>query len=106
MENEEKEIRLIKENKKWALKAYGVIAGTVITIIAVIGLIFGKVVEATLFEEIAKWAVMAVVVAAIVCVVCYVPVTMLSDARRRYYPEYGKKWFRHALKAAFGKEWK
>jgi len=104
MENEEKEIQLIKENKKWALKAYGVIAGTVIAIIAVIGLIFGKVVEATLFEEIAKWAVMAVVIAAIVCVVCYVPVTMLSDARRKFYPEYGKSWFKHALKVFFGKK--
>jgi hypothetical protein len=47
---------------------------------------------------------MGLVVALIVCVVCYVPVTMLSDARRKLYPEYGKKWFKHALKVAFGKE--
>lgn len=47
---------------------------------------------------------MAVVVAAIVCVVCYVLVTMLSDARRKFYPEYGKKWFKHVLKVEFGKE--
>ena len=104
MENEDKELELIKANKKWALKVYGVIAAVVVAVIWTIGLIVGKVVEATLFEEIAKWVVMALVVAVIVCAVCYVPVTMLSDARRRYYPEYGKKWFRHALKAAFGKE--
>lgn len=104
MENEDKELEFIKSNKKWALKAYGVIAAVVVAVIGIIGLIFGKIVEATLFEEVAKWVVMALVVAAIVCVVSYVPVTILSDARRRYYPEYGKKWFKHALKAAFGKE--
>ena len=101
---EEQEIQFIKENKKWALKVYGVIASVVIAIIGIIGFVFGKIVEATLFEEIAKWVVMALVVAVIVCAVCYVPVTMASDARRRYYPLYGKKWFKHALKAAFGKE--
>ena len=60
--------------------------------------------EGSLFAEIAKWVVMGLVVALVVCVVCYVPVTMLSDARRKLYPEYGKGWFKHALKAAFGKE--
>lgn len=104
MENEEKEIQLIKENKKWTLKVYGVIAAVVLAIIGVIGLIFGKVVEATLFEEIAKWVVMGCAVALVVCCVLYVPVTMLSDARRKFYPEYGRKWFKHALKVAFGKE--
>lgn len=104
MENEDKELEFIKANKKWALKVYGVIAAVVVAVIGVIGLIFGKIIEGSLFAEVAKWAVMALVVAVIVCAVCYVPVTMLSDARRRYYPEYGKKWFRHALKAAFGKE--
>ena len=90
MEND-KELEAILENKKWTRKAYLVLASVVIGIIAIIGLIFGKVVEATLFEEVAKWALMAVVIAVIVCVIFYVPITMLSDARRRYYPEYGKK---------------
>ena len=80
------------------------IAGIVIAIITVIGFIFGKVVEAILFEEIAKWIVMSVVVAAIVCVICYVPVTMLSDARLKLRPEYGKGWFKQALKVLFGKK--
>lgn len=104
MENEDKELEFIKANKKWSLKVYGVIAAVVVAVIWTIGLIFGKIVEATLFEEVAKWVLMAFVVALIVCVICYVPVTMASDARRRYYPQYGKKWFKHALKAAFGKE--
>lgn len=104
MENEDKELEFIKANKKWSLKVYGVIAAVVVAVIWTIGLIFGKIIEATLFEEVAKWVVMAFVVALIVCAICYVPVTMASDARRRYYPQYGKKWFKHALKAAFGKE--
>ena len=51
---EEQELELIKENKKWTLKVYGVIWTAVVAIIGVLGLIFGKIVEATLFEEVAK----------------------------------------------------
>lgn len=103
MEND-KELEMIYENKKWTRKVYGIIASTVVAIIGIIGLIFGKVVEATLFEEIAKWVVMAIVIAVIVCVICYVPVTMLSDARLKLRPEYGKSWFKQALKVLFGKK--
>ncbi len=101
---EEQELEMIKENKKWTRKVFFAIWGAVVAFIGVLGLIFGKVVEATLFEEIAKWVVMAAAVGIVVCVVAYVPVTMLSDARRKLYPEYGKKWFKQALKSAFGKK--
>jgi hypothetical protein len=33
---------------------------------------------------------MAVVLAVLVCCVFWVPITMLRDARRKYYKEYGK----------------
>lgn len=101
---EEQELELIKENKKWTLKVYGVIWTAVVAIIGVLGLIFGKIVEATLFEEVAKWALMAIVIGLIVCVICYVPVTMLSDARLKLRPEYGKSWFKQALKVLFGRK--
>lgn len=101
---EEQELELIKENKKWKRNAFLTVGGVVIAIIAIIGLLFGKVIEATLFEEVAKWAVMAIVIAAIVCVICYVPITMLSDTRRKLYPEYGKNWFKQALKTLFKKK--
>ena len=103
MEND-KELEAILENKKWTAKMYLWIEMTVIAIIAVIGLIFGKIVEATLFQEIAKWAVMAVVIGLIVCVICYVPVTMLSDARLKLRPKYGKGWFKEALKYIYPKK--
>ena len=102
MEND-KELQEVLENKKWTAKVYAYIEATVIAIVAIIGLIFGKLVEATLFEEIAKWALMAVVIGLIVCVIFYVPVTMLSDARLRLRPQYGKGWFKEALKYIFGK---
>jgi hypothetical protein len=47
---------------------------------------------------------MAVVIGLIVCVICYVPVTMLSDARLKLRSEYGKGWFKEALKYLFGKK--
>ena len=103
MEND-KELEAIIENKKWTAKVYLWIETAVIAIVAIIGLIFGKIVEATLFEEVAKWALMAVVIGLIVCVICYVPVTMLSDARLKLRSEYGKGWFKEALKYLFGKK--
>lgn len=103
MEND-KELQAVIENKKWTAKVYLWIEAAVIAIVAVIGLIFGKIVEATLFEEIAKWAVMAIVIGLIVCVICYVPVTMLSDARAKLRPQYGKGWFKEALKIIFNKK--
>lgn len=102
MEND-KELQAILENKKWTAKVYLWIEAAVIAIVGIIGLIFGKIVEATLFEEIAKWAVMAIIIGLIVCVICYVPVTMLSDARLALRPKYGKEWFKQALKVLFGK---
>ena len=60
-------------------------------IVAVCGLLFGKLVEATLFEEVAKWALMAVVLAGIMCVVFYAPIMVTSHARDEYKPKYGKK---------------
>lgn len=59
----------IKEDRKWARKAFLTVGAIVVAIVAICGLLFGKVVEATLFEEIAKWAVMAVVLAVLVCCV-------------------------------------
>lgn len=103
MEND-KELQVVIENRKWIAKVYLSIEAIVITIVAIIGLVFGKIVEATLFEEIAKWALMAIVIGLIVCVICYVPVTMLSDARLKLRPEYGKGWFKQALKVLFSKK--
>lgn len=94
----------IKEDRKWATKAFLTVGTIVVAIVAVCGLLFGKVVEATLFEEIAKWALMAVVLAVCVCVILWVPITMLRDARRKYFPKYGKKWFKQAWKEHFGKK--
>lgn len=103
MEND-KELEAIIENKKWTAKVYLWIETVVIAIIGIIGLIFGKIVEATLFEEVAKWAVMAILIGLVVCVICYVPVTMLSDARLKLRPQYGKGWFKEAIKYLFGKK--
>lgn len=94
----------IKEDRKWATKAFLTVGAIVIAIVAICGLLFGKVVEATLFEEIAKWAFMAVVLAVGACALFWVPITMLRDARRKYYKEYGKAWFKHAWKEHFGKK--
>lgn len=98
MTQEEKDIQWAKENNKWGHKVFAVIGAIVVAIVGIIGLIFGKVVEATLFEEVAKWVVMAIGIALIVCVLCYIPVEMAKLARHEYYPKYGKEWFKKAYR--------
>lgn len=93
-----------KEDRKWTTKAFLTVGGIVIAIVAICGILFGKVIEATLFEEIAKWAFMAILIAVGVCVVLWVPITMLRDARRKYFPVYGKSWFKQAWKEHFAKK--
>jgi hypothetical protein len=47
---------------------------------------------------------MSLVIGVIVCGALYVPITILSDARLKYYPEYGKNWFKQAWKERFKKK--
>ena len=104
LEQEEKEIQWTKDNNKWGHKVFATIWASVVVFIGILGLIFGKIVEATLFEEIAKWVVMAAGVGLVVCVICYVPVELMKLARWKLYPQYGKAWLKEALKEAIGKK--
>ena len=88
----------MSDRVKWHLKIYGSIFGIVIAIVAIIGLIFGKIIEGTLIAEVGKWAVMAVVIALIVVGLAYVPVSLLGHRRDKLYPIYGKGWFKALLK--------
>ena len=98
MEYNDDELFDIQEDKRWARKAFLTVGCIVAVIIWVCGLLFGKIVEATLFEEIAKWAVMGIALGVLVAALCYVPITMLRGARRKYFPIYGKSWFKMAFK--------
>lgn len=89
---------------KWAKKIYSVIIPTVLAIVAVIGIVFGKVVEATLFQEVAKWVVMAVIITLLVCGLAYPIIGILASRRDMLYPKYGKKWFIEDIKRIFRKK--
>lgn len=94
----------IKEDKKWARKAFLTVFCVVATIVIVLKAIFWKVVEATVFEEIAKVILVAAVLGVLACVIFWVPITALRDARRKLYPKYGKNWFKELLKTTFKKK--
>lgn len=89
---------------KWAKKAFLTVGLTVVAIVLLIGLLFGTVVEATLFEEIAKWVLMAIILGFLVCGVFYVPIRSLADRRAMLYPQYGKKWWIEDIKRIFRKK--
>ena len=84
--------------QQWAKRAFITLFCSTIAIIAIIGICCGSVIEATLFGEIAKWALMAVIVGGIVCGIAYVPIMSAASRREILYPEYGKKWWIHDLK--------
>ena len=78
---------------KWAKKVFGSVFGITVAVVLIIGLLCAKVIEGSLFAEIAKWVVMAVVVGGIVTGLAYVPVMLLGHKRDDLYMQYGKKWF-------------
>lgn len=72
-----------------------------IIIVAAIGLIIGKVVEANIYLEILKWAGLAVVCAVLAAALLSPVVAILDYARDQLYPEYGKKWWIKWIKNGF-----
>jgi hypothetical protein len=57
----------VKEDKKWARKAFLTVFCVVVAIVVALKVIFWKVVEATVFEEVAKVAVMAIGIGGLAC---------------------------------------
>lgn len=60
--------------KKLFWKAMTIVAVVAFVVVALIGLLFGKVVEANLVEEIGKWLLMDIGITAVVCTIAYSPV--------------------------------
>lgn len=83
----------MEDSVKWMKKIFGGIFVFTVLVVAIIGLIFGKVIEGTLFAEVAKWAFMAILLGCLMMGLAYVPVNLLRHKRNSLYPIYGKKWF-------------
>ena len=60
--------------KKLFWKAMAIVAVVAFVVVALVGVLFGRVVEANLAEEIGKWLLMDIGITAIVCVIAYAPV--------------------------------
>ena len=88
----------MSDRVKWCLKIYGYLALITAVVIAVIGFVFGKIIEGTLFAEVSKWVVMGLVIVLVVLGLAYVPVSLLAHRREKLYPKYGKDWFKALLK--------
>lgn len=61
--------------KKFKTIMWG-IAAAVFAIVEIIGLCFGKLIEGSFFAEVAKWIVMGAAVAALVCGLAWIPVSI------------------------------
>ena len=67
-------------------------------IVAACGLIWGSIIEATLFEEIAKYAVMNLGIIAVVETLWYTLGQFLFHWSEDYKEKYGKGWFWKGIK--------
>ena len=74
------------------------LAAVAATIIAVIGVTCGEIIEGTLIAEVGKWVLMGLVIIAILEVFAYVILGPLSHIRERFLKKYGNHWFWHFLK--------
>lgn len=86
---------------KWIKQSFirAFLLAAAITII--VGLIIGKVVEANIWLEIAKWAALAIIVGICSCVVLAPVIGALDPVRDRMFPKYGKKWWLEWIKNGF-----
>lgn len=64
------------------IKIMACIAIAVFLIVEIIGLCFGKVIEGSLFAEVAKWLVMGVVLAGLVCGIFYALVATIVSRKK------------------------
>lgn len=70
-------------------------------IVILVGLIIGKVVEANIWLEIGKWAVLAIVAGFCACILFTPLIGALDPIRDKMYPEFGKKWWIKWIKNGF-----
>ena len=87
-------------NKKFRFMAIGAIIIAVLCtiVVGVCGLIWGSVIEATLFQEIAKWAVMNLGIIAILETFWYTLGQVAYHWSDEYKEKYGKGWFWKGIK--------
>lgn len=71
------------EKQNLAKKTFAWIFVITFLIVEIIGLCFGKVIEGSLFKEIAKWLVMGIVVAGIVTGLSYSIVGILLSRKNK-----------------------
>ena len=89
---------------KWVKKAFLTVGLTAFGITLLIGLLFGTVVEATLFGEVMKWLLMAVLIGLLVCGILFAPIMIAADRRAMLWDEYGKRWWIEDLLRPFRKK--
>ena len=68
--------------KKEFIKLEAIVAIVTFLIVEVIGLCFGKVIEGSLGAEIAKWVVMGIFIACIMCGLAYSPIGIYLNRKR------------------------
>lgn len=86
---------------KWIINSFVKLFIITIVIVALIGLIIGKVVEANIWLEIGKWAVLAIICGFLVCLIFSPIIAILDHVRDQLYPQFKNKWFMTWIKNGF-----
>ena len=89
---------------KWIKQSFVRVFILAAVITGLIGLLIGKVVEASIYLEIGKWIVLAIVAGFSACILFAPIIGMLDPIRDKMFPEYGKKWWIKWIKNGFKSE--
>ena len=95
---------MIMDKVKWVKNAFLTVGIAAVVITLLVGLLFGTIVEETLFLEIAKWVLMAVLLGFLACALFYATIMIAGQRREMLYPQYGKKWWIEDIKRVFRKK--
>lgn len=71
------------DKKAFLLKAEALVAVVTLIIIAVSGIVGGKIIEANAFEEVAKWVLMGIGITVGVCLLAWWPLRVIYDSIER-----------------------
>lgn len=86
---------------KWIKQSFIRLFILTVIIVGIVGAITWKVMEASVWLELGKWVVLAIVCGFSACILFAPVIAALDPIRDKMYPEFGKKWWIKWIKNGF-----
>ena len=91
----------MEDKYKWIKQSFLRLFILTVVIVGIVCALTWKVMEASVWLELGKWVVIAVMSGAIACLLFSPLIGILDTVRDRMFPEYGKRWWLKWIKNGF-----